>query len=52
MPFVLKKTKGSKIKGKNKKNLGLIIHSARGIIFSGNPAEEAQKLRDEINQYR
>lgn len=35
---------------KNKK--GLIIHSARGIIFSKNPGEEAQKLRDEINKHR
>lgn len=31
---------------------GLLIHSARGIIFSDNPAAEAQKLRDEINRYR
>lgn len=35
---------------KNKK--GLIIHSARGIIFADNPKIEAQKLRDEINIYR
>ena len=35
---------------KNKK--GLIIHSARGIIFADDPGEEAQKLRDEINRYR
>lgn len=39
-------------KGKNNQNLGLIISSSRGIIFSENPAEEAKKLRDEINLYR
>jgi len=39
-------------KGKNSQGLGLIINSSRGIIFSENPAEEAKKLRDEINQYR
>lgn len=31
---------------------GLLIASSRGIIFSENPKEEAQKLRDEINRYR
>jgi orotidine-5'-phosphate decarboxylase len=31
---------------------GLIINSSRGIIFAGNPAVEAKKLRDEINKYR
>lgn len=31
---------------------GLMINSARGIIFSENPAESAKSLRDEINQYR
>ena len=30
---------------------GLIIHSARGIIFSDNPKTEAQKLCEEIRQY-
>lgn len=40
------------INGLNQDKLGLIIHSARGIIFSENPAEEAKKLRDEINLYR
>ncbi|MFA6274525.1 MAG: orotidine-5'-phosphate decarboxylase [Candidatus Paceibacterota bacterium] len=40
------------INGLNKKKLGLIINSSRGIIFSENPAEEAKKLRDEINLYR
>jgi len=39
-------------KGVNKDKLGLIISSSRGIIFSENPAEEARKLRDEINLYR
>jgi orotidine-5'-phosphate decarboxylase len=38
--------------GLNRKGLGLIINSARGIIFSKNPKEEARKLRDEINLYR
>ncbi|MBU0998909.1 orotidine-5'-phosphate decarboxylase [Patescibacteria group bacterium] len=38
--------------GLNSKGLGLIIHSARGIIFSGNPKLEAQKLRDEIRKYK
>jgi orotidine-5'-phosphate decarboxylase len=31
---------------------GLMISSSRGIIFAENPAEEARKLRDEINKYR
>ncbi len=38
--------------GLDDKNRGLIIHSARGIIFAENPKEEAKKLRDEINKYR
>lgn len=38
--------------GKNSEGKGLIIHSARGIIFSQNPREETLKLRDEINKYR
>jgi orotidine-5'-phosphate decarboxylase len=38
--------------GKNSQGLGMIINSSRGIIFSANPAEEAKKLRDEINKYR
>ena len=38
--------------GINVQKKGLIINSARGIIFSENPAEEARKLRDEINAYR
>ena len=39
-------------KGVNKEGLRLIINSSRAIIFSENPAEEAKKLRDEINNYR
>lgn len=38
--------------GLNSKKLGLIINSSKGIIFSEDPAEEAKKLRDEINRYR
>jgi orotidine-5'-phosphate decarboxylase len=45
--------------GLNTKKAGLIIHSARGIIFAGKDKdfakralEEAVKLRDEINKYR
>ncbi len=34
--------------GLNSKKQGLIINSARGIIFSGNPKEEAKKLCEEI----
>lgn len=38
--------------GLNSEKLGMIINSSRGIIFAANPAEEAKKLRDEINRYR
>ena len=38
--------------GMNSEKKGLIINSSRGIIFAENPAEEARKLRDEINKYR
>lgn len=38
--------------GLNSKGRGMIINSARGIIFSDNPKQEAIKLRDEINYYR
>ena len=38
--------------GLNKEKLGLIINSSRGIIFSENPKEEAQKLCEEIRRYR
>jgi len=38
--------------GLNKVGLGLIINSSRGIIFSKNPKIEAQKLRDEIREYK
>ena len=37
--------------GKNSEGLGLIINSSRGIIFSENPREEAQKLCEEIREY-
>lgn len=38
--------------GLNEQKLGVIINSSKAIIFSNNPAEEARKLRDEINKYR
>lgn len=38
--------------GLNNKGLGLIIHSARGIIFSENPKKEARKLCEEIKKFR
>ncbi len=38
--------------GIDKSQKGLIIHSARSIIFAKDPGEEAKKLRDEINKYR
>jgi len=38
--------------GLNSKKAGMIINSSRGIILADNPRFEAQKLRDEINQYR
>lgn len=38
--------------GLNSDSKGLIINSARGIIFSENPARSAQELRDGINEYR
>lgn len=38
--------------GLNSQGLGLIISSSRGIIFSPNPKEEAQKIREEINKYK
>lgn len=38
--------------GLNAQRKGMIINSSRGIIFSDDPALEAKKLRDEINQYR
>jgi len=38
--------------GRNKDKRGLIIHSARGILFSNNPGKEAGKLKDTINAYR
>lgn len=38
--------------GLNSKKLGLIINSARGIIFDKNPKEAAKKLCEEIREYR
>ncbi|MFZ2149892.1 MAG: orotidine-5'-phosphate decarboxylase [Minisyncoccia bacterium] len=38
--------------GLNSEGLGLIIHSARGIIFSENPKEEAEKIYGEIRKYK
>ncbi|RJR31637.1 orotidine-5'-phosphate decarboxylase [Candidatus Parcubacteria bacterium] len=45
--------------GLDSKKQGLIVHSARGIIYAGSDenfadaaAEETKKLRDEINKYR
>jgi orotidine 5'-phosphate decarboxylase subfamily 2 len=38
--------------GLNSEGLGLIINSARGIIFSENPKQEAQKLCEEIRSYK
>lgn len=38
--------------GLNSKKAGMIINSSRGIIFAADPRLEAQKLRDQINQYR
>ncbi len=38
--------------GMNAKGRGLIISASRSIIFAENPAEEARKLRDEINACR
>lgn len=38
--------------GQNKKGGGLIICSSRGIIFSTDPGQAAQRLKMEINKYR
>ncbi|MFA5791720.1 MAG: orotidine-5'-phosphate decarboxylase [Candidatus Paceibacterota bacterium] len=38
--------------GLNSENLGLIIHSARSIIFAKSPEEEAEKLCEEIRKYK
>jgi orotidine-5'-phosphate decarboxylase len=37
--------------GLNSEKLGLIINSSRGIIFSDNPKEEAEKLCEEIRKF-
>jgi orotidine-5'-phosphate decarboxylase len=36
----------------NSQKKGFILNSSRGVIFAENPAEEAKKLRNEINKYR
>lgn len=38
--------------GLNSQSKGLIINASRSVIFFDNPAAEAKKLKDEINQYR
>ncbi len=38
--------------GLNSKKKGVIVNSARGIIFAENPAKEAMLLRDQINNFR
>ncbi|MFA6077039.1 MAG: orotidine-5'-phosphate decarboxylase [Candidatus Paceibacterota bacterium] len=38
--------------GLNSEGLGLIINSARSIIFAENPKDEARKLWEEINKYK
>lgn len=38
--------------GLNSEGLGLIINSSRGVIFAGNPKEEARKLREEIMKHK
>lgn len=38
--------------GLNSQGKGMIISSSRSVIFAKNPREEAEKLRDEINNYR
>ena len=37
---------------KNSKSKGIIVSVSRSILYAENPKLEAQKLRDEINQYR
>jgi orotidine 5'-phosphate decarboxylase subfamily 2 len=37
--------------GLNSKKQGLIINSSRGIIFAENPRQEAEKLRNDINEF-
>lgn len=50
-------TQGGNIKesvraGVDKYGAGIIFNASRSIIYSKNPHQEAQKLRDEINKYR
>src|SRR5581483_11396576 len=43
--------KAAVLAGVNSQKLGMIVNSSRGIIFAADPAQEAKKLRDEINKY-
>jgi orotidine-5'-phosphate decarboxylase len=38
--------------GVNSQRKGMIISASRSVIFADDPADEARKLRDEINEYR
>ena len=38
--------------GLNSGKKGLIVNASRSIIYAENPAEEARKLKEEINKYR
>lgn len=38
--------------GLNSKKTGILVNSARAIIYAENPRKAAQELRDEINSYR
>ena len=38
--------------GLNSEGRGMIINSSRGIIFAADPALEAKRMRDQINEYR
>jgi orotidine-5'-phosphate decarboxylase len=44
--------KATLVAGLNSAKKGIIINAGRSIIFSENPKEEAEKLRDEINEFR
>jgi len=38
--------------GLNSGKKGLIVNASRSIIYAENPAEEARKLKNDINRYR
>lgn len=38
--------------GLNSRKAGMLVSASRSVIFSKNPREEAQKLRNEINSFR